>query len=31
MSEKIGETNSLCPECLKTIPAVKIAENDKII
>ncbi len=30
MSDKIGETNSLCPECLKTIPAVKIAENDKI-
>lgn len=30
MSEKIGETNSLCPECLKTIPAIKIAENDKI-
>ncbi len=30
MSEKIGETNSLCPECLKTIPAVKVAENDKI-
>jgi uncharacterized radical SAM superfamily Fe-S cluster-containing enzyme len=30
MSEKIGETNSLCPECLKTIPAVKVAENDRI-
>ena len=30
MSEKIGETNSLCPECLKTIPAIKVAENDKI-
>ena len=30
MSNKIGETNSLCPQCLKTIPAVKIAEDDKI-
>src|SRR5512136_1669187 len=30
MSEKIGETNSLCPECLKTIPAVKVAEDDKV-
>ena len=30
MSEKIGETLSLCPECLKTIPAVKVAENDVI-
>jgi uncharacterized radical SAM superfamily Fe-S cluster-containing enzyme len=30
MSEKIGETKSLCPECLKTIPAVKVAENDCI-
>ena len=30
MSEKIGETNSLCPECLKTIPAIKVAENDKV-
>ena len=30
MSEIIGETESLCPECLKVIPAVKIAENDNI-
>lgn len=30
MSEKIGETDSLCPNCLKTIPADKIAENDSI-
>ncbi|MDD1768349.1 MAG: radical SAM protein [Methanomassiliicoccales archaeon] len=30
MSEKIGQTESLCPECLKTLPAEKIAENDNI-
>ena len=30
MSEIIGETESLCPECLKVIPAVKIAENDNV-
>ncbi len=30
MSEKIGETHSLCPHCLKTIPAVKLAEDDNI-
>jgi len=30
MSEKIGETYSLCPHCLKTIPATKVAENDAI-
>lgn len=30
MSEIIGETKSLCPECLKTIPAEKIAEDDKV-
>jgi len=30
MEEKIGETESLCPECLKVIPAMKIAENDNI-
>ncbi|MBC7108741.1 MAG: radical SAM protein [Methanomassiliicoccales archaeon] len=30
MSELIGKTESLCPECLKTIPAEKIAEDDKV-
>lgn len=30
MSEKIGETQSLCPHCLRTIPAEKIAENDSV-
>ena len=30
MSELIGETESLCPECLKVIPAKKIAENDNV-
>ena len=30
MREKLGETRSLCPECLRTIPAVKMAENDAI-
>ncbi|MFA5313356.1 MAG: radical SAM (seleno)protein TrsS [Methanomassiliicoccales archaeon] len=28
--EKIGETRSLCPQCLKTIPAIKVAENDAV-
>lgn len=28
--KKIGETAALCPECLKTIPAIKIAEDDKV-
>lgn len=28
--EKLGETNSLCPECLKTVPATKVAEDDKV-
>ena len=30
MSEKIGETNALCPECMKTIKAEKIVENDTV-
>lgn len=30
MAEKIGETNALCPECLKTIHADKVAENDGV-
>ncbi len=30
MVEKIGETNALCPVCMKTIHADKIAENDKV-
>ncbi len=30
MSEKIGETNALCPECLKTIKAEKIVEDDDV-
>ncbi len=30
MSKVIGYTNSLCPKCLKTIPATKIAEGDKV-
>ena len=30
MSEIIGETKSLCPECLISIPAEKIAEDDKV-
>ncbi|MGE4274952.1 MAG: radical SAM (seleno)protein TrsS [Candidatus Methanomethylophilaceae archaeon] len=30
MSEKYGETSALCPVCLKTIPAVKVMEDDKV-
>lgn len=30
MSEKIGETGALCPECLKTIKAEKIVEDDNV-
>lgn len=30
MSEKIGETSALCPECMKTITAEKIVENDDV-
>ena len=30
MAEKIGETNALCPECMKTIHADKIVENDDV-
>ena len=30
MSEKIGETNALCPECMKTIKAEKIVEDDTV-
>jgi uncharacterized radical SAM superfamily Fe-S cluster-containing enzyme len=30
MTEKIGSTRSLCPECLKTIPAQKVAEDDAV-
>ena len=30
MTEKIGETTALCPDCLRTIPAVKIAEGDNV-
>lgn len=30
MSEKIGETFALCPECMKTIKAEKIVENDDV-
>ena len=30
MSEKIGETNALCPECMKTIKAEKIVEDDNV-
>jgi hypothetical protein len=30
MSEIIGKTESLCPHCLRTIPAEKIAENDNV-
>lgn len=30
MSEKIGETSALCPVCMKTIKAEKIAEDDKV-
>jgi len=27
---KIGETSALCPECLKTIPAVKVEEGNDV-
>ena len=30
MRENLGESESLCPECLKVIPAVKFAENDNV-
>lgn len=30
MAEKIGETKALCPECMKTIHADKIVEDDKV-
>lgn len=30
MSEILGTTRSLCPECLKTIPAQKVAEDDAV-
>ncbi len=30
MSRKLGETAALCPQCLKTIPAEKIAEDDVV-
>ncbi|MDR0778314.1 MAG: radical SAM protein [Methanomassiliicoccaceae archaeon] len=30
MAEKLGETSALCPVCLKTIKAVKVAEDDKV-
>ncbi|MGD0817217.1 MAG: radical SAM (seleno)protein TrsS [Methanomassiliicoccales archaeon] len=30
MDEILGKTESLCPECLKVIPAVKIAEGDDV-
>ena len=30
MAEKIGETNALCPECMKTIHADKIVEGDDV-
>ncbi|MBN1109767.1 MAG: radical SAM protein [Methanomassiliicoccales archaeon] len=30
MNKVIGHTNSLCPKCLRTIPATKIAEDDKV-
>ncbi|MFP4169690.1 MAG: radical SAM (seleno)protein TrsS [Methanomassiliicoccales archaeon] len=30
MSEKIGETESLCPECLRTVEAEKIAEGGRV-
>ena len=29
MSEEIGTTDALCPECLRTIHAKKIVENAK--
>ena len=30
MSKHIGKTYSLCPECLKRIPAKKVAENNNV-
>ena len=30
MGEVIGETESLCPYCLRVLPAVKVAENNNI-
>ncbi|MDR2866827.1 MAG: radical SAM protein [Methanomassiliicoccaceae archaeon] len=30
MSDKLSETSALCPVCLKTIKAVKVAEDDKV-
>ncbi len=30
MSEKIGETDALCPECMKTIRAEKIVEDNNV-
>lgn len=30
MIDKIGETNALCPVCMKTIKAEKIVENDDV-
>ncbi len=30
MSRKLGETAALCPKCLKTIPAEKVAEDDVV-
>jgi hypothetical protein len=30
MAEKLSETSALCPVCLKTIKATKVAEDDKV-
>jgi len=30
MTQKIGETDSLCPECLQTIPAEKVVDGEGI-
>jgi uncharacterized radical SAM superfamily Fe-S cluster-containing enzyme len=30
MRELIGETQSLCPECLQRIPAKRVAENGRV-
>ncbi|MCL2142758.1 MAG: radical SAM protein [Methanomassiliicoccaceae archaeon] len=30
MTEKLGETSALCPVCLKTIKAEKVADDDKV-
>ena len=30
MAERLGETSALCPVCLRTIKAEKIAEDDKV-